>query len=150
MQVVNDYDGFVRKDRKFLPSYRCWSDMIRRVRDGRAGICNEWLVFSNFRLWFEDNYVDGCELDKDLYGDGVYSPETCVFLPPHMNKRLQAGRGVQYRKDLKKKPYRAYIKKCGIFVHLGYFETEELAREEYLKEYSKIKEEIYEYIQQRK
>lgn len=57
--------------------------------------CKEWKDFQVFAQWFEDvkeagYYQIGWELDKNLlYTDNqIYSPETCVFLPPEVNRIL--------------------------------------------------------------
>lgn len=33
------------------------------------------------------NHIDGWEIDKDLlhHGNNVYSPDTCIFVPAHIN-----------------------------------------------------------------
>ena len=55
-------------------------------------IWEEWLDFQNFAEWFSTvpYYQDGWELDKDLLSDEhkIYSPHTCIFLPPELNKIL--------------------------------------------------------------
>lgn len=52
------------------------------------------------------------------------------------NKRLQVNnttgyKGVNYRKDVKEKPWRAFIKDDGKTIHLGYFATKEAAARAY-------------------
>lgn len=68
-------------------------------------VCKDWLDFKNFKSWF-DNYKYrsmGWELDKDLVGDGtLYSPETCCFLPKHLNYLLLEGQGKSVYKELPK------------------------------------------------
>lgn len=71
---------------------RCYSESYRRKFTSYIGctVCNEWLTFSNFKKWFEEHYVDGWELDKDILvkGNKVYSPETCCFVPQEINRLL--------------------------------------------------------------
>ena len=58
-------------------------------------VCGEWKDFQVFADWFystksNGHYHEGWTLDKDLLVKGckVYSPETCVFLPPEVNRAL--------------------------------------------------------------
>lgn len=54
-------------------------------------MCEEWKRFSIFKKWFDENYVDGYDLDKDLLsenGNKVYSPSTCCFIPHNINVLL--------------------------------------------------------------
>lgn len=50
-------------------------------------VCDEWLVFSNFKAWFDKNYRNGYCLDKDILfrGNKIYSPDTCSFVPHKIN-----------------------------------------------------------------
>ena len=68
---------------------RCYSESYRRKFTSYIGctVCNEWLTFSNFKKWFEEHYVDGWELDKDILvkGNKVYGPDTCCFVPQELN-----------------------------------------------------------------
>jgi len=81
--------------------YETWRGIIERVyslklHTGRptykdVTVCKEWLNLQNFGKWMESsNYKDGWELDKDLLsGDSkIYSPETCIFIPPELNTFL--------------------------------------------------------------
>lgn len=68
---------------------RCY--LTNRSRDYSykdCKICDEWLTFSNFKKWFDDNHQQGYDIDKDLLikGNKVYSPDTCCFIPPELNK----------------------------------------------------------------
>lgn len=78
------------------PFYSRWRDLIRRCYSEAClkkcpnylgtFVCEEWLVFSNFKKWMEGQDWEGKHLDKDLLGSGkLYSPETCVFIPPKIN-----------------------------------------------------------------
>lgn len=54
-------------------------------------MCEEWKRFSVFKKWFDANYVEGYDLDKDLLSDNgrkMYSPDTCCFIPHNLNVLL--------------------------------------------------------------
>ena len=54
-------------------------------------MCEEWKRFSVFKKWFDSNYVEGYDLDKDLLSDNgrkMYSPDTCCFIPHNLNVLL--------------------------------------------------------------
>lgn len=75
--------------------YNCWHNMIKRCYGeyGKKGsykgvnVCEEWRFLSNFKEWFDANYVENFCLDKDiLSGDEkIYSPKTCCFIPEDIN-----------------------------------------------------------------
>jgi len=45
-----------------------------------------WKDFQVFAKWFYENHVDGfTEIDKDLFGTNMYSPDTCVLLNRELN-----------------------------------------------------------------
>jgi len=87
------YDG-----KKITKVYSCWSLMIIRCYGdpsintsyNNKTVCNEWHNFQNFAKWFEDNYVEGWQLDKDLLiqGNTTYSPNSCCFLPISINASI--------------------------------------------------------------
>ena len=78
-------------------SYQLWCDMIgrcyspyiqKRLKTYRdCTVCEEWLVYSKFKDWFDINYIEGYDLDKDLLvkGNKIYSPCTCCFIPHSIN-----------------------------------------------------------------
>ena len=78
-------------------AYKAWYRMIRRCYNTKihnihptykdCKVCDEWLTFSNFKQWFDNHYVEGWELDKDILvkGNKVYSPQTCCFVPQAIN-----------------------------------------------------------------
>lgn len=86
------------KNRKI---YKLWQSMLQRCYDNKlkekfetykgCTVCKEWHNFQNFARWYNENYyeVKGeiiC-LDKDILikGNKIYSPETCIFAPTHIN-----------------------------------------------------------------
>ena len=101
---INDFEGQVNINGKKIKSYqvwknmlaRCYSEKIHNKRPTYIGclVCDEWLYFSNFKKWFDENYrwdldekgLRPC-LDKDLLVEGnkMYSPETCIFIPNKVN-----------------------------------------------------------------
>lgn len=127
--AINDYEGSMKEDGKDIRSYQTWKGMLKRCYDENfvkkrkasdiAKVCDEWLYFSNFKKWFDDNYRWDLhnkgirlELDKDLLSDGIkiYSPSTCVFLPNNVNSFIMRQyssntsgyRGVAWNKQKKK------------------------------------------------
>lgn len=96
---LNDLNGYEKTQ-----VYRIWNCMLERCYRSGCGVdtyidcfvCDEWHVFSNFKKWFDENYVEGYHIDKDLLikGNKVYSPETCCFLPKEINAIFK-----KYRKN---------------------------------------------------
>lgn len=81
-------------------SYSVWRGMLDRCYDERfqdqypsykgCFVCNEWLFYSNFEIWYNKNIPDKAnrwELDKDILiqGNKEYSPDTCCFVPQEIN-----------------------------------------------------------------
>lgn len=136
-------------------SYKTWKSMIERCYSVgyqkrfptyvECFVCDEWLYFSNFDSWYKDNFIEGYDLDKDLKvkGNKVYSPSTCIFIPQSVNKlfnecksvRGKFPTGVSFSKSAEK--YQSAVKYNGKRVHLGFFDSPELAREAYKQEKNK-------------
>lgn len=126
-------------------SYICWNSMLDRCYAYQnleyhpsyfgAMICKEWEDYSNFKKWYDENYIDGFQIDKDilLKHNIIYSPETCCFVPLEINTffaslsntKRDLPLGVSYRKD--KKKYVAQISFEGKHKNLGYFDSPEKA-----------------------
>ena len=152
---INDADYVVKKKVNgktvSCPFYRKWSHMIMRCysklyqksKPSYVGcsVCEEWLTFSNFKRWMEQQDWHGKELDKDILvkGNKIYSPATCCFvdsLTNHFTMDSAASRGhypigVHYYKA-----YGRFMARCNNpFTnkdhgeHLGYFDTPEDAYE---------------------
>lgn len=68
---------------------RCYSKDVQIKQPSYVGcsVSDEWLLFSNFKTWFDKNHVDGWAIDKDLLiqGNKVYSEESCIFIPASLN-----------------------------------------------------------------
>lgn len=129
------------------PAYKAWKGMAKRCYSSKfhsehptykdVEICDEWLKFMTFRDWWAKNHVKGFELDKDILclGSKVYSPDTCIYVPHWINSfNLDRGRsgdndmiGAHFYKRYGN--YQSYCKhpKSGKKIHLGYFESSELA-----------------------
>ncbi len=128
-------------------SYIKWHDMIHRCYNAKfherqpqykeCTVCEEWLNYINFKVWYEQHKIPGMslDLDKDILfkRNKVYSPETCCFVPHEINtlflsKKAARGNypiGVSYEKD--KKKFRAYMSFMSEQIKLGTFDTAEAA-----------------------
>lgn len=79
------------------PYYTKWCNLLDRcyshsTQDKQptykdCTVCEEWLTFSNFRTWMEQQDWEGKHLDKDLLvsGNKIYSPDTCCFISQSLN-----------------------------------------------------------------
>ena len=135
-------------------SYLKWHDMLSRCYNAKfherqpqykeCTVCEEWLNYSNFKVWYDLNKMKGMslDLDKDILfkGNGVYSPETVAFVPHVINTLFLNGKknrgdlplGVHF--DKSKGKYRAEMSFMGEAIKLGWFDTAESAFARY-KEY---------------
>lgn len=80
--------------------YLHWSQMIRRCFSDKwkqkhtsytnCSCVPEWLLLSNFKKWFDENFIEGYALDKDILvkGNKVYGPDTCCFVPQEINNLI--------------------------------------------------------------
>lgn len=143
------------------PFYRTWVDMLKRCYDKSyqerfptykdCHVCEEWLMFSNFKAWMEQQDWEGKYLDKDLLfrGNNVYSPKTCIFIRPLVNnfivesnaKRGKYPLGVSFHKQTGKFQARCSNLSRGS-KFLGMFSTPEEAHAAYLVGKAKLAEEI--------
>jgi len=160
-----------RNNNKQVKVYTVWRSMLQRCYNEKelikyptykeASVCKEWHNFQNFAEWFENNYIEGFHLDKDilLKSNMSYSPETCCFVPVEINslftktnsKRGECPIGVSKIK----RGYTAKLTKNKMHVHLGTFKTVEeafraykTAKEQHIKEVAdkwrdKIEDKVY-------
>lgn len=136
------------------PYYTKWKSMLERCYSIKVKtkhqsykdcyVCEEWLLFSNFKSWMEKQDWEDKSLDKDLliYNNKVYSPETCIFLPKEMNcfliqnksMRAKYPMGVHKLEDgYRKKPFMSMISIKDTKILLGYFDTPQEAHKEWQK-----------------
>lgn len=130
--------------------YRCYSEGIKVFAPSydNCTATDEWHNFQNFAGWASVQVgfkTKGWQLDKDLLvkGNELYSPDTCVFVPPRINGLLikpktaerELPTGVVFRDNL----YVAQINNGKKVIKLGYYKTAEQA----FLEYKKAKEAIY-------
>lgn len=122
-------------------AYKIWKHMLNRCYNETFKFkyhtykdctsCNEWLLFSNFKKWFDEHYVDGWQLDKDILckGNKIYSPNTCCFVPQKINGMLAKSdkRRGKYCIGVTRhgSGYRAMIRINNIHHNLGTFRTEQ-------------------------
>ena len=139
------------------PAYKAWHGMMLRCYGEKTrnkfptysdvDVCAEWRSYSNFKRWFENNYIVGYDLDKDIMckKSKVYSPETCCFVPHEINTILtnnKAKRGT-YPIGVRcaKNRFQAVLSNRNRRICLGSFDTPEeafaaykSAKESYIKE----------------
>lgn len=92
---------------KMTKQYKTWQNMLERCYDDKyqarcptyvgCSVVDEWHDFQNFAKWFDDHYVDGYQLDKDIKvkGNKLYSPDNCMFVS-HADNIIEA-RAKYYR-----------------------------------------------------
>lgn len=81
----------------FTKAYKVWTSMLTRCYSEKlhsrlptysdCTVHDSWHNFQNFAAWFEENYIEGFSLDKDIIfrGNKIYSPDTCCFVPREIN-----------------------------------------------------------------
>lgn len=129
--------------------YTAWYNMIKRCYDKDVqekhptyigcSVSEEWLNFQVFAEWFQQNYKEGFELDKDILfkGNKIYSPETCCFVPQEINNLLLKSKTIrgEYPIGVTKKgnKFRARIKKGSKELHIGLYSSIKEAFDAYKK-----------------
>jgi len=137
--------------------YDIWNKMIKRcykknglTKDVTYLTCTVdeiWHNFQNYAKWYEENCKGDFHVDKDLLSASskIYSPETCCFVPRHINNLLtkrQNDRG-NYPIGVTKKgnKFHARLNRVEERKFLGSFDSAEeafyaykIAKEEYIKE----------------
>ena len=129
-------------------NYDLWKSMLLRCYDKKQAekfpayvgvtVCEHWHNFQNFAKWFENNYIEGFVLDKDILfkGNKLYSPETCCFVPVEINALLikaDSKRG-DYPIGVVKVKSGKYVARIGIegsMLNKGTFNTPEEAFQAY-------------------
>lgn len=129
------------------PFYTRWESMLLRTNSSNyqssrptyvgCSVAEEWLRFSTFKKWMEEQDWEGMDLDKDILvaGNKVYSPSTCAFIPHELNMVLSDSRaargkyplGVHLQSDCRVNPYQSQISTKGRRCRLGSYSTIEEA-----------------------
>ena len=145
-------DGVAKVNGKNTKAYKTWQHMLERCYDPKklskqptyigCSVCSEWLFFPTFQKWFDNHYVEGWQLDKDLLivGNKIYGPDFCVFVPSSINNLFtDHGRargeypiGVNFEKQCGK--FMAKVRIDGARKYLGLFDSADEAHQAYLKE----------------
>ncbi len=156
------YFGIGKYSTKNNPkAYRTWNHMITRCYSEKQQIiqpsymgCSvdeRWYNFQVFAEWFENNYIEGFALDKDILvkGNKIYSPETCCFVPLQINQLFSVNSinrgntpiGVRVSRNL----FQVSLKKFGKHITYGSYKTTDEAfkvfkyhKELYIKEVADI------------
>lgn len=151
----------ISKDKQLI--YVRWTAMLRRVYDKNSNtyhlyggngvsVCERWHSFKNFMEDFEnivgykDCILNDCnkfELDKDIFGEKLYSKETCCIVPQKLNKFFSHSESVSTVKfDRKYNNYKAFYCENSNIRRIGTFETFEeafiLAKEKRIELLTKI------------
>lgn len=173
---IDDHVGQIIIKGKRVKSYfiwcgfleRCYSKTPKNLLRNRVykdcSVCEEWLTYSKFKLWYDVNYPNNpsvsWNLDKDILvrGNKIYGPEYCRFIPQRINKLITNNKerrgkckiGVSYYEDDAKFSATISIfdettkrKKC---IRIGKYDTEQEAYLTYKKhkeEYIKTVAELY-------
>ena len=147
--AINDTDYVINGSSGTCVFYRRWAGMLTRcyskaymasrVNYEACTVCDEWLLFSNFKKWMKNQDWQDKQLDKDILvkGNNIYSPETCIFITQQINtllnsqksKRGKYPQGVSFRKDLGS--FEAYCSFNGKKVSLGQYQSTGEASEVY-------------------
>ena len=152
---INDLFGASKKEGICLTLYNHWNNMLHRCYDSKKHkinptyigcfVCKDWMYLSNFKNWFDENYVEGWCLDKDILvkGNKEYSPGKCCFVPNEINvlfTKRTANRGkypIGVSMDKRNNRFNAYVNRGNRQDYLGSYSTPEEA----FKAYKKAKEE---------
>lgn len=81
-------------------SYAMWRNILSRCYNKKelqrhptyqgCSVSDDWRYFSKFKAWYDANYIDGYEIEKDIIkkGNKVYCEEYCCFVPRRVNLLL--------------------------------------------------------------
>lgn len=114
---------------------RCYNQAYKKTNPAYDGVtvCEEWMVFSNFKSWVESQPWKDRDIDKDLLNPNSkqYSPDNCCFISHKLNKFIvdrkpsSYGMPVGVRYDGR---YGNYVANCNNPIlnkkeHVGVFNT---------------------------
>lgn len=68
---------------------RCYSEpyILKKETYKNCIVSDIWHEYENYREWFDKNYIEGYQLDKDLkyFGNKIYSPDACIMVHNDVN-----------------------------------------------------------------
>lgn len=107
-EIIGYVNGKQKRRQTWVcPFYRAWKNMLNRCFGEKwkaryptykdVTCCKEWLVFSNFKQWMEQQDWEWKQLDKDIIvpDNKVYSPETCAFVSRTTNMFIVASDAIR-------------------------------------------------------
>ena len=151
---INDADFSTGHGNDRVASYNLWKSILRRCygKQNRkscsyigCSVCEEWKRYSMFKKWYDNNFVKGYHIDKDIIkkDNKVYCPDFCCFVPPEINTLIvkhDATRGDLpigvSRLSNNPHRYRAIVRIYGRYTTIGNYDTPE----ETFKAYKESKE----------
>lgn len=126
-------------------AYRKWVNMIQRCYYEKiheykpyyapCTVCEEWLNFANFEVWYNENYIDGkkFDLDKDILvqGNTEYAPDTCSLISHYANTVFE-DRGIKSNivENSQTGKFDTSMSLLGKKTEIGSFDTKEIAQQE--------------------
>tara|TARA_R110000764_G_scaffold10764_13_gene32871 strand:+ start:60 stop:668 length:609 start_codon:yes stop_codon:yes gene_type:complete len=157
---INDADYIVQPSINgviyMCPYYRIWKCILLRCYANNknlnptysgCSVCDNWLVFTNFKKWMKSHDWKGKEIDKDILiqGNKIYSPETCLFVTRAVNALTNSKKGRKGKLKqgvvIRGNRFHAQCNANGVQVHIGSFNTESEAFTAYKEfKYNHIKE----------
>ncbi|MEL5234088.1 hypothetical protein PTR36_01310 [Serratia bockelmannii] len=71
-------------------SRKAWNNRLNAQKNGRATVCEDWQLHSNFARWWLDTHVEGWCIDKDWLdaGNKEYHPSKCCWIPNKINSLM--------------------------------------------------------------
>lgn len=129
---INDADYSIT----YCPYYKKWRGIIERCykprlkKDKEYIVCDEWLIFSNFKKWMEDQDWKNKQIDKNILcpNNKIYSPEYCIFVDFKTANLINLGRKKEYNFPIGicyNKKDKMYKTSCNTDekIHFGYYKT---------------------------
>lgn len=142
------------------PYYRRWTSVLERCYSEKlhtsrptyidCSVVDDWLYFSQFKDWMEQQDWEGKDLDKDIIvpNNKVYGPDTCVFVDQRVNTLLtnrgklrgKYPKGVYY--DKRKSKYKSQCAVNGKNGSIGLYTCPISAFKAYVEYKSKLIEKV--------
>ena len=97
---INDADYSIT----YCPYYKKWRSIIQKCygyntkKNKGYVVCDEWIIFSNFKKWMEVQDWENKQLDKNILSPNnkIYSPEYCIFVDFKTANLINLGKKKKY------------------------------------------------------